>query len=173
MSENSTSAAHDNKHSGYGKVSKQLIFAISFSFLIPILVVIGLVYSSQSEKKQHASAADIELATASRIQKIGTLQIQDANREARTGEQVFNAQCTTCHLTGAAGSPKFGDASAWGPRIKTGFDALWNSALKGKGNMGAQGGGDFSDYEVARAVVYMANKGGAKFDEPKKPAEPK
>jgi cytochrome c5 len=46
---------------------------------------------------------------------------------------------------------------------------LWNSALKGKGAMGAQGGGDFSDYEVARAVVYMANAGGAKFDEPKKP----
>jgi hypothetical protein len=38
--------------------------------------------------------------------------------------------------------------------------------------MGAQGGGDFDDFEVARAVVYMANAGGAKFDEPKKPAAP-
>ncbi len=37
--------------------------------------------------------------------------------------------------------------------------------------MGAQGGGDFSDFEVARAVVYMANAGGAKFEDPKKPAE--
>jgi len=36
--------------------------------------------------------------------------------------------------------------------------------------MGAQGGGDFSDLEVGRAVVYIANKGGAKFDEPKAPA---
>jgi cytochrome c5 len=33
--------------------------------------------------------------------------------------------------------------------------------------MGAQGGGDYSDVEVGRAVVYMANKGGAKFEEPK------
>jgi cytochrome c5 len=57
----------------------------------------------------------------------------------------------------------------WAPRIKTGFDALWNSALKGKGAMAAQAGGDFSDYEVARAVVYMANSAGAKFNEPKKP----
>jgi len=32
-----------------------------------------------------------------------------------------------------------------------------NSALKGKGAMGAQGGGDFSDVEIARAVAYMAN----------------
>jgi cytochrome c5 len=54
--------------------------------------------------------------------------------------------------------------------VKTGYEALLTSALKGKGNMGAQGGGDFSDYEVSRAVVYMANNGGAKFDEPKAPA---
>jgi len=54
--------------------------------------------------------------------------------------------------------------------VKTGYDALVASALKGKGNMGAQGGGDFSDFEIGRAVVYLANKGGAKFDEPKAPA---
>jgi cytochrome c5 len=47
---------------------------------------------------------------------------------------------------------------------------LLHSALVGKGNMGAQGGGDYTDLEVGRAVVYMANKGGAKFDEPKPPA---
>jgi cytochrome c5 len=68
------------------------------------------------------------------------------------------------------GSPKFGDAAAWAPRIKTGFDALWNSAMKGKNAMPAQGGGDQADLEIARAVVYMANAGGAKFDEPKVPA---
>jgi hypothetical protein len=44
------------------------------------------------------------------------------------------------------------------------------SALKGKGAMGAQGGGDFSDVEIGRAVVYMANQSGAKFAEPKLPA---
>ena len=44
------------------------------------------------------------------------------------------------------------------------------SALKGKGAMGAQGGGDFNDIEIARAVVYMANNAGGKFDEPKAPA---
>ena len=35
--------------------------------------------------------------------------------------------------------------------------------------MPPQGGGDFSDYEIARAVVYMADKGGAKFPEPAAP----
>jgi hypothetical protein len=36
--------------------------------------------------------------------------------------------------------------------------------------MPAQGGGDFSDFEVGRAVVYMANAGGGKLAEPKAPA---
>ena len=35
--------------------------------------------------------------------------------------------------------------------------------------MGAQGGGDFSDFEIGRAVVHIANQSGAKFDEPKMP----
>ena len=88
----------------------------------------------------------------------------------RTGEQVFNAQCTACHTAGAAGAPKIGDADAWGPRIKTGYEALLTSALKGKGAMAAQGGGDFEDIEIGRAVVFMANGAGGKLEEPKAPA---
>jgi cytochrome c5 len=112
-----------------------------------------------------------EDAVAGRIQKVGSIAFASANKEPRTGEQVFQAQCGACHATGAAGSPKLGDAGAWGPRIGKGFDALLNSALKGKGNMGPQGGGASSDFEVARALVYMANAGGAKFAEPKAPAQ--
>jgi cytochrome c5 len=109
---------------------------------------------------------------ARRIQPIGSIEVKDASDVAalKTGEQVFNAQCTACHTSGAAGAPKIGDEAAWAARIKTGYEALLGSALKGKGAMGAQGGGDFSDVEIGRAVVYIANKGGAKFDEPKAPA---
>ena len=84
---------------------------------------------------------------------------------------VFKAQCTACHTAGVAGAPKLGDAAAWSARIATGLDALVNSALKGKGAMGAQAGGDFEDLEIIRAVVYLANAGGAKFEEPKAAAE--
>jgi cytochrome c5 len=106
---------------------------------------------------------------AQRIQKVGSVEIRDANRAMKSGEEVFKAQCTACHTSGAAGAPKFGDAGAWGGRIAKGFDTLWNSALKGKGAMGAQGGGDFDDVEIGSAVVYMANAAGGKFKEPKKP----
>ena len=66
--------------------------------------------------------------------------------------------------------PKVGDDAAWGPRIKLGAEALMTSVMKGKGAMGAQGGGDFSDFEINRAMVYIVNKSGGKFDEPKAPA---
>ena len=90
----------------------------------------------------------------------------------KSGEDVFKAQCIACHGTGAAGSPKYQDKAAWGARIGKGYAALLTSALKGKGNMGAQGGGDFDDVEVGRAVVFMANAGGAKFAVPDRPAAP-
>ena len=38
--------------------------------------------------------------------------------------------------------------------------------------MSAQGGGEFNDIEIARAVVHMANGAGAKFKEPEAPAAP-
>lgn len=170
MSDNSQATVHEEAHTGPIKTPKQLLLAAFFSFVIPIFVIIGLVYYVTSANKPAAGAVNVEKATAERIQKIGMVEIRDANRELKSGEDVFKAQCSACHATGAAGAPKFGDAAAWGPRIKTGFEALLNSAMKGKGAMGAQGGGDFDNLEIARAVVYMANGGGAKFDEPKKPA---
>ncbi len=170
MSDHSHAAAHEEDHTGPVKNPKQLLMAVFFSFVIPIFIIIGLVYYVTSASKPAAGTVNMEKSVAERIQKVGSVEIRDANREMKTGEEVFKAQCTTCHTNGAAGAPKFGDAAVWAPRIKTGYDALLNSALKGKNAMTAQGGGDFNDVEIGRAVVYMANKGGAKFDEPKAPA---
>ena len=170
MSDHSAANVHDEDHTGPIKNPKQLLLAVAYSFILPVFIIIGLVYFVTSGNKPAAGSVDPERATAERIQKVGMVQIRDANRALRSGEQVYKLVCSGCHLTGAAGSPKFGDAAAWGPRIKTGFNALWNSALKGKNAMPAQGGGDLVDLEVARAMVYMANAGGAKFEEPKEPA---
>jgi cytochrome c5 len=170
MSDTSQSHAHDEDHTGPVKTPKQLLLAVFFSFVVPVFAIIGLVYFVTSDKKPAAGAVNVEKAVAARIQKIGAVEIRDANRQLKTGEEVFKAQCTACHTAGAAGAPKFGDTAAWAPRVKTGYDALLNSALKGKGAMGAQGGGDYETLEIGRAVVYMANAGGGKFEEPKAPA---
>ncbi|MDH4478841.1 MAG: c-type cytochrome [Rhodoferax sp.] len=170
MSDHSHAAAHEEDHTGPVKNPKQLLMAVFFSFVIPIFVIIGLVYYVNSASKPAAGTVNMEKSVAERIQKVGSVEIRDANREMKSGEEVYKAQCSACHANGAAGAPKFADAAAWAPRIKTGYETLLNSALKGKNAMGAQGGGDFADYEIARAVVFMANAGGAKFSEPAKPA---
>ena len=164
---------HDGPHEGPIKTPKQLILAVVYAFVVPIIVIVLLVMYVTSEHRPAAgSEALAPEAVAQRIQPVGQVQVKDASdlSTLKTGEQVFSAQCATCHTPGLVGAPKFGDAGAWAPRVKTGFDALLHSALAGKGNMGAQGGGDYTDLEIARAVVYMTNKAGAKFDEPKAPA---
>lgn len=173
MSDAHDNAQHDLPHEGPIKTPKQLVWSVVASFVVPIIGIILLVnFVASGNKSAPGTNALSEEAVAQRIQPVGavTLKVGGDNAVLKTGEQVFQAQCSACHTSGAAGAPKVGDAGAWGPRIKTGYDALLTSALKGKGAMGAQGGGDFSDVEIGRAVVYMANQAGGKFDEPKAPA---
>lgn len=170
MSANDHTTAHEEAHNGPIKSPQQLLAAVFFSFVVPIFAIIGLVYYITSANKPMAGADDAERAVAHRIQKVGMVEIRDANRPLRAGEEVYKGQCIACHGTGAAGAPKFGDAAAWAPRIATGYEALLTSALKGKGAMAAQGGGDFQDIEIGRAVVYMTAAAGGKFAEPAVPA---
>ncbi len=176
----------EDAHTGPVKTPMQFLQLAAFSFIVPIFIIIGLVYYVVSASKPTGSAAatqkgetnltglsDEERSKAilMRIQKVGSVEVRDANRALKSGEEVYKAQCINCHGAGLAGSPKFGDTSAWASRIKSGYPALWSSALKGKGTMGAQGGGDWDDLEVGRAVVYMANEGGANFPEPQRNTE--
>ena len=160
---------HEEAHTGPIKTPAQVLWASLFSFVLPVFIIIGLVYFVTSAPKPGAGTVNAEKSVAERIQKVGMVEIRDANRPLKSGEEVYKAQCSACHAVGAAGAPKFGDAGAWGARIKTGYDSLLNSALKGKGAMGAQGGGDFADTEIGRAVVYMTNAAGGKFAEPQAP----
>lgn len=168
-------------HAGPIKTPKQLLVAVFLSFVVPVLIIMGLVAYVVSESKPSGStlvesyslggltAQDLERGIAERIRKVGTVEIRDANRPLQAGAAVYKAQCAACHDQGVAGSPKFADSAAWATRLREGFDQLVNSALKGKGGMPPQAGGDFEDVEIARAVAYMANAAGAKFAEPQRP----
>lgn len=166
----SDSNTHEEAHTGPIKTPQQLLLAVFFSFVVPVFVIIGLVYFVTTGDKPAAGAADPERSVAERIQKVGRVELRDANRPLRTGLEVYTAQCLACHAAGVANAPKLGDKAAWAPRLATGYEALVNSALKGKGVMSAQGGGEFNDTEIARAVVYMANESGGKLPEPPVPA---
>ncbi|WP_445658044.1 c-type cytochrome [Achromobacter sp. NCFB-sbj8-Ac1-l] len=166
---------HIEEHSSPIKTPKQLVVTIVLSFVVPIAIIILLVNLVVSGTKVGAGSDTLSNeAVTKRIAPVAGFSLVDANapKVFKTGEQVFAAVCTACHTAGVAGAPKIGDNAAWAPFIKSGFDAMMNVALHGKGGMPAKGGNPtLSDYEVARAVVYMANKSGGSLPEPAAPAE--
>ncbi|RTL27481.1 MAG: cytochrome c5 family protein [Burkholderiales bacterium] len=171
------SQAPQSKESGHheGPIStpKQLVAAVLAAFIIPVVIIVLLVnYVSSNNSAAPGSEALSAQAVSQRIMPVGTVEIKvaSANAGPRGGEEVYKAQCTNCHAAGMLGAPKLGDAAAWGPRIAKGENLLLEHALKGFNSMPAQGGGEFSDVEVHRGLVYMANAGGAKFTEPAAPA---
>ena len=144
-----------------------MVFA---SFFVPLIIILLLMVFVNIGKRGDSSTTTEQL-----IKPVGQLNFKDASgpREPQTGEQVYKTVCASCHATGAAGAPKFGDASAWSARLGKGYDGLMTSVIKGKGAMPARGGSspaDVSDYELGRAVVYLANSAGGKLAEPKAPA---
>lgn len=162
------------EHESIIKTPKQLIVTIVLSFVLPIIIIILLV-KLVTTGDQVGAGSDIlgPEATQKRIAPVAKLDLVDASgpKVFKTGEQVYTAVCAGCHIAGAAGAPKFADAAAWSAPIATGLQSMIASVIKGKGAMPAKGGNPaLDDFEIARAVVYMANAAGGKFAEP---AEPK
>lgn len=160
-------------HESFVKTPRQLITVVVLAFIVPILIIVLLVqYVSTVPRTGAGGNAMTPEATVARIRPVAGFELRDASAPTalRPGDAVFKGQCGACHETGAAGAPKVGDAANWAPRIKQGLQTLVDHALKGKGAMPPQAGGEFADGEIARAVVYMANNSGAKFAEPAAPA---
>lgn len=76
--------------------------------------------------------------------------------EDDAGKKTYEHACAACHASGVAGAPKTGDLIAWSARIATGNNALYTSAIKGKGAMPAKGGQiAIPDVAIKAAVDYM------------------
>jgi len=152
------------------KTPRHLINAVVLAFIVPIFAIVMLV---KYVSNRHAAAAGSQAlsveAVGARIAPVARVNFVAAGEAhaLQTGEAVFKGACNACHGAGIAGAPKFGDAAAWGPRIKQGYDTLVQHAVNGFKTMPPRGGNAALDpVEVARAVAYMANAGGASFKEP-------
>lgn len=162
----SSVASTDNDPADLFKSTANLLVKVAILAAVVIGVIIWLAVTVAPEDAMDPGMSD--QAVAARIQKVGTLVLGDASGGGpRSAEDLFNGRCAGCHGAGLLGAPKLADKAAWGPRIASGYAALLNSALKGKNAMSAQGGADYSDAEIGRVVVYMANSAGANFAEPK------
>jgi cytochrome c5 len=133
--------------------------------IVGVAIIITLAVTIGHDSKRIDDTEEV----SARIQPVAKVELAVAGVEAgnRTGEQIVQAACAACHMTGAAGAPKIGDKGAWAARIGMGLDGLLKSAIAGKNAMPPRGGSDATDTELARAIAYMANQSGAKFTEPK------
>ena len=132
--------SHAEPHEGPIRTPKQVIAAVVAAFVIPIGVIVLLVSYVAADKQPGAGSDGFgPAAVAQRIAPVGRVEVKDLSDPSalQSGEQVYAAVCQACHAAGVANAPKLADAAAWAPRLKSGFDALLNSALKGKGAMGA------------------------------------
>ena len=172
-------AGYEHAHSSPIKTPQQLVVVIALAFALPVIGIILLTQFIVSDQRADPATLAPE-AVAARIQPVARVEFADAAagpRRLRSGEEVYKQVCSACHTQGVAGAPKIGDKAAWAPFIKEGLDDLVKTAIAGKqspkGVMPPRGGdATLSDYEVARAVVYIANQAGASFKEPPKPAAP-
>jgi cytochrome c5 len=138
-----------------------------FAPMIAIILIIVYVMGIQGSHVAASSSEAEDKAVRERIRPFGVVMVSDpkAPRVERSGEQVYNEVCASCHASGALGSPKYQDVAAWSKRIAQGYETLLTHAIKGINKMPARGGDpDLTDLEVARGVVYMANAAGANFE---------
>ena len=148
------------------KSPQELLVVILPSFLMPIfgiiLIVQLVVGPPRADPAEHTAEA-----VALRLQPVGRLEIGASSAPASAtvtapvdGKTVYDKTCVGCHAQSVAGSPKIGDKAAWAPRIKTGFNALVQSVLKGKNAMPPKGGNPaLSDAEIRAAVEFLVSQG--------------
>lgn len=178
------SGTEDEGHSSAIKTPKQLITVLLAAFIFPIAIILLLaelvtgdipvdldnpVFSDESVAKRLNPVGVLVFASdPPQVDEKpeGTPQTASLTAApvmaADSGDKIkaaYTASCAACHTTGAAGAPKLGDKSTWAPRIKSGIDTLYNSAIKGKNAMPAKGGNaSLSDADVKAVVDYMVSQ---------------
>ena len=177
------SEVHVEKHASLIKTHRQLLVVVLLAFLIPVIGIVMIASFVTGGLKVDSTSSDHSAAAvAERLKPVGSVIIGEVPAQPAgatpalkstsggtvktaaaggpgAGKKLYDTACMACHAAGIAGAPKTGDKTAWNPRIATGKEALYNSALKGKNAMPAKGGlTSAADADVKAAVDYMVSQ---------------
>ncbi|OUS18328.1 hypothetical protein A9Q88_00630 [Gammaproteobacteria bacterium 50_400_T64] len=138
-------------------------FALCTAFLS--LITLGACSGEKGEIElgaEQEKAMSERLAPAGEVSLVGEVSSAPAatssDSSSRSGDDVYNKSCKTCHGAGMAGAPKFGAPDQWTARIDKGMDILYVSAISGFQGMPPKGlCMDCSDDELKAAVDYMVD----------------
>jgi cytochrome c5 len=169
------SAHSDNQAVAQTIKNAVAVFAGSIALVLIIFMLAQYAVGAYAGRARENDPAMSATAITERLKPVGEVKV-DANARAPVatvavvaaapavsaaggadqGKTTYEAVCSACHSTGAAGAPKAGDKAAWSARVAQGKDALYEHALKGKGVMPAKGGNPgLADQAVKAAVDYL------------------
>lgn len=124
--------------------------------------------SCGGEREQVELSETNEKATANRLAPAGELKMADgsaapeqasAEREPRSGKEIYDRHCMACHSTGAAGAPRTGDASAWESVLEKGIEQVYANSIQGVRGMPPRGlCMDCTNEEVEASVDYIVEE---------------
>jgi len=163
------------------KTPKQLITVVLCAFVFPITIIVLLAqYVTGGISAGNVDSVMYKELVAKRIVPVGSLVLVNSSPQVESSqnkksghvkpmapptvassgagkvEEIYSSSCSACHASGAAGAPKLGDKDAWAPRIKSGSEILYNSAIQGKKAMPPKGGNiSLSNEDVKAVVDYM------------------
>lgn len=83
-------------------------------------------------------------------------KLPETPAEHRSGQEVYEAGCSSCHDSSRDGAPRLGYLAAWRRRLEKDESALVRNAVGGVGLMPPKGeNSDLTEGQVAAAVGYM------------------
>ena len=143
------------QHSSKGIMWTTIIVAIVLIAIIFPLT--NRIYGSAADASKGGDEADVRIQPVARFELAKAEPVSDG--KPKEPAAIYNSVCGACHNSGAAGAPKIDDKAAWAPRLATGKEALYKSALGGKGAMPAKGGAaSLSDDEIKGTVDYIMGR---------------
>ena len=104
-----------------------LILAVLAAIVgIPLLIILVAEFINGGLHLDAKSPSQTDAVTSARIAAVGLSKVDESGPPgSRTGRAVYESVCFSCHATGMAGSPKFGDASA-GHRVSARVTIPWS-----------------------------------------------
>ncbi len=122
-------------------------------------VQVEVVSSTVGSESAPVAEAEIKVMEEVVDEVVKAVSVGASSPDLTAAEAAYKTACFACHDFAVAGAPKLGDKAAWSSRIATGYDALLQTALNGKGAMPAKGGAThLSDAEVGDIVTFMMDK---------------
>lgn len=115
--------------------------------LLGMVLIGGLLAASGVAFSQ---SANLTAEMKARIAPVGSIckagescaaaPVAAASSGPRSGKEIYDSSCGTCHNIGVAGAPKLGDAADWVTRLgDKGLETLYVHAIDGFNGMPAMG----------------------------------